>query len=465
MTQPSDQPRHPELKRVLGIWSAAAIVVGTVIGSGIFLVPSEMVKNVGTPAMVFAVWIFGGLLTLFGALSYAELAAAMPEAGGEYVYLREAYGPLFGFVYGWTQMWVAKSGSIATLASGFFIYLANFQPSLEKVWFVVPLPLGEAGLPLQIRYGQLLAMGVIAFLALINYFGVRVGGDVQVVVTLVKVLLLAAIIVIGLGAAQGSPANYQTSTPAPGGISGFFAALVAALWAYDGWNNVAMVASEVRKPQRNLPLALILGSLAVLAIYLLTNFAYFRVLSAGSVASSDRVAAEMMRRILGPKGAAAVSIAAMISIFAALNGSILSGSRVPFAMARDGLFFKPIGYVHPQHRTPSVSILALSAWAALLVLSGRYDQLYTYVIFASVILYGMATASVIVLRVKRPDLPRPYRTLGYPVVPAVFVLAIACLVVSTLLKSPRESLMGLILIFLGLPFYFYWKQRARKLHL
>jgi basic amino acid/polyamine antiporter, APA family len=459
MTQPSEAHAHPELKRVLGIWSAAAIVVGTVIGSGIFLVPSSMIQNVGTPLMVFAVWVFGGMLTLFGALSYAELAAAMPEAGGEYVYLREAYGPLWGFLYGWTQMWVAKSGSIATLATGFFIYLANFRPELEKVWVVVPLPLGEAGRPLEIRYGQLLAMAVIAVLALINYFGVRAGGNVQVSVTVVKVLLLAAIVVIGLGTAHGTSANYHTSTPAPGGIAGFFAALVAALWAYDGWNNVAMVASEVRKPQRNLPLALILGSLAVLAIYLLTNLAYFRVLPADSVAGTDRVAGEMMRRILGPGGAAAVSVAAMISIFAALNGSILSGSRVPFAMARDGLFFRRVGFVHPQHRTPSVSILALSAWAALLVLSGRYDQLYTYVIFASVILYGMATASVIVLRFKRPDLPRPYRTLGYPVIPAIFVIAISCLVVSTLLKSPRESLMGLVLISVGLPFYFYWKRR------
>ncbi len=445
-----------DLKRDLGIWSAAAIVVGTVIGSGIFLVPNTMVKNVGSPLMVFAVWIFGGMLTLFGALSYAELAAALPHAGGEYVYLREAYGPLWGFLYGWTQMWVAKSGSIATLAAGFVIYLANFRPELDTVWLVVPLPLGHS---LEIRYGQLLAMCVIAVLALINYFGVKVGGNVQVVVTLIKVGLIVAIIVIGLGTGHGAVANYHTSIPAAGGITGFFAALVAALWAYDGWNNVSMVSSEVRNPQRNLPLALIIGTLSVIVIYLLTNLAYFYVLPASAVASTDRVAGEMMRRILGAPGAGAVSIAAMISIFAALNGSILSGSRVPFAMARDRLFFRRVGFVHPLHRTPSVSILALSAWAALLVLSGRYDQLYTYVIFASVILYGMATAAVIVLRYKRPDLPRPYRTLGYPVVPIVFVLGIACLVVSTLLKSPRESLLGLGLISLGLPFYFYWKSR------
>jgi APA family basic amino acid/polyamine antiporter len=461
MTEKSPEaPGTFDLKRDLGIWSAAAIVVGTVIGSAIFIVPRDMINNVGSPLMVFAVWIFGGMLSLFGALSYAELAAALPEAGGEYVYLREAYGPLWGFIYGWTQMWVAKSGSIATLATGFFIYLANFHPELERVWMVVPLPLGEAGSPLQIRYGQLLAMVVIVVLATINYFGVKVGGNVQVAVTVVKVGLIVAIIVIGLGTGHGNTANYSTSIPAAGGITGFFAALVAALWAYDGWNNVSMVASEVQKPQRNLPLALILGTLSVIGLYLLANLAYFYILPASAVGSTNRVAGEAMRRVLGAPGANAVSVAAMISIFAALNGSILSGSRVPFAMARDRLFFRRVSYVHPQYRTPSVSILALSAWAAVLVLSGRYDQLYTYVIFASVILYGMATAAVIVLRYKRPDLPRPYRTLGYPVVPVVFVLGITCLVISTLWKSPRESFMGLGLVALGLPFYFYWKRRA-----
>ena len=229
--------------------------------------------------------------------------------------------------------------------------------------------------------------------------------------------LIIAIIVIGLGSGHGTVANYHTSIPAPGGIAGFFAALVAALWAYDGWNNVSMVASEVHHPQRNLPRALILGTLAVIVIYLLANLTYFYVLPAAGVAANNRVAAETMRQILGAGGANAVSIAAMISIFAALNGSILSGSRVPFAMARDRLFFRRVAFVHPQHRTPSVSILLLSAWGALLALSGRYDELYNYVIFGSVILYGMATAAVIVLRFKRPEMHRPYRTIGYPVVP------------------------------------------------
>ncbi|MGA2590635.1 MAG: amino acid permease [Bryobacteraceae bacterium] len=446
-----------ELRRDLGLWGAVAIVVGTVIGSGIFLVPRAMVQRVGSPSMVFAVWVFGGLLSLCGALSYAELAAAMPEAGGEYVYLREAYGPLWGFLYGWTQMWVAKSGSIATLATGFFYYLTNFFPSLDGVFYTVPLPLGAHGAPLDLRYGQLLAMALIMFLAGVNYFGVKLGGEVQITVTIVKVLLIAFIIVAGMGFGKAHAPAPVVAHPLT--IAGFFAALVAALWAYDGWNNVSMVASEIRQPQRSLPLALIGGTLAVICIYLLANAAYFHVLTAPEVGGSERVAADMMRRVAGGWGANVVSMAAMISIFAALNGSILSGSRVPYAMARDRRFFAPVANVNPAHHTPGVSILALSVWSALLVLSGQYDQLFTYVIFASWILYGMTTAAVIVLRRKRPDLPRPYRTLGYPVLPVLFVLVAVVLVLSTLFDSPRESLLGLSFIFLGLPFYFHWKRR------
>jgi amino acid transporter len=448
-----------ELRRVLGVWSAAAIVIGTVIGSGIFLVPQEMIRQVGSPAMLFAVWVFGGLLTLGGALTYAEMAAALPEAGGEYVYLREAYGPFWGYIYGWTQMWVAKSGSIATLATAFVYYLANFLPRIDSVVCVIALPIGPGGGPLEIRYNQLLAMAIIMALALVNYYGVKLGGGVQVAVTVVKVGLIAVIIVIGLGSGTGSASNYHSTAAATGGMAGFFAALVAALWAYDGWNNVSMLGSEIRRPERNLPLALVWGILAVVLIYLAANAAYFYVLSSNQVAASPRVAAEMMRRIGGSAGASAVSVAAMISIFAALNGSILAGSRVPYAMARDGVFFKAIAHVHPEHHTPSVSILALSGWAALLVLSGHYKELFTYVIFASWILYGMTTAAVIVLRRKRPELARPYRTLGYPVVPVLFVAAAALLIYYTLRTSPRESVMGLSVIALGLPFYLYWKRR------
>lgn len=447
-----------ELKRELGAGAAMSIVIGTVIGSGIFLVPHDMIARVGTPAMVFFVFVFGGLLSLAGALSYAELAAALPEAGGEYVYLREAYGPLWGFIYSWTQMWVAKSGSIATLATGFFLYLANFFPPLEQIFLKIPLPLGPNGTPLEIKNGQILAIGLILALGGLNYFGVKIGGDVQVAVTVIKVVLFCAIVLAGL--CFGRVHAPEAASLQPLTAAGFFAALVAALWAYDGWNNVSMVASEIRQPQRNLPIALIGGTLAVMAIYLFANWSYFHVLTAAQVAANPRVAGEMMRRVMGSAGANAVSVAAMISIFAALNGSILTGSRVPYAAARDGYFFHAVAYVNPRFRTPGVSILALTLWASVLIgLSGGYKELFTYVIFASWILYGMATAAVIVLRKKRPDLARPYRTLGYPFVPGLFVLVATMLVVSTLKDSPWESMKGIVIILTGLPFYYYWKRQ------
>jgi APA family basic amino acid/polyamine antiporter len=448
------------LKRDLGLWSAVAIVVGTVIGSGIFIVPNVMIRNMGTPGMVFVVWLVGGAMSMSGALSYAELSAAMPGAGGEYVYLREAYGPLWSFIYGWTQMWVAKSGSIATLATAFFLYVANFHPELKQAVGHIPIPLGPSGGPLEVNFGQILGMALILALGGLNYFGVKIGGRVQVLVTICKVGLIFAVIAIGLGTGHGDVGNFQSSAAVTtSGIGAFFTALVAALWAYDGWNNVSMVASEIRDPQRNLPRALIGGTAAVMAIYLLANVAYFYVLPAKEVAASDLVAADMMRKIFGQAGANMVSVAAMISIFAALNGSILSGSRVPYAMAVDGLFFKSVANVHPVYRTPGISILALSAWSAILVLSGRYDQLFTYVIFASWILYGMTTAAVLVLRRKRPEMPRPYRTFAYPVIPIVFVMSALCLVISTLFNSPRESLLGLSLVIVGLPFYYSWVRR------
>jgi basic amino acid/polyamine antiporter, APA family len=296
----------------------------------------------------------------------------------------------------------------------------------------------------------------------LNYFGVKIGGDVQVAVTALKVALIACIILAGLTLGQAhAPAASRIAVLT---FQGFMAALVSALWAYDGWNNVSMVASEIRDPQRNLPRALIWGTGGVIAIYLLINAAYFHVLSAGEVGSAERVAAEMMRRIFSAPGAAAVSVAALISIFAALNGSILSGSRVPYAAARQGYFFPAAGRVHPRYRTPGISILALCAWAALLTLSGKFEDLFRLVIFASWILYGMTAASVIVLRRKRPGLPRPYRTVGYPAVPLLFVVAAAVLLISTAVQFPRESMMGIALIAAGLPFYFYWEKRARRAH-
>jgi APA family basic amino acid/polyamine antiporter len=441
---------QPELLRSLGAWGAISIVVGTIIGSGIFLVPKTMVSEVGSPSLVLMVFVVGGLLSLCGALTYAELGAALPYAGGEYVYLREAYGPLLSFLYGWTQFWVIKSGSIATLATAFFYYLANFWPSLQASLLVVPLPRDSA---LEISSGQLLAIALILGLAWLNYFGVKLGGQVQTAVTIVKVGMILAIVLLAALLGGGESGNLVSTVSHTGGLQGFFAALVAALWAYDGWNNLNMVSSEIQNPQRNIPRALILGVLLVGAIYLCANVAYFYVLSASEVAATDRVASEAARKFLGDAGGDAVALAAMISIFGALNGSILSGSRVPYALARDGYFFSPLGRVHARHRTPHYSILALSCWGAVLVLSGSYEQLFTYVIFAAWIFFGLTGAAVFVLRTKRPQMTRPFRVLGYPYIPVLFVIMAGALVLMTLWTSPRESLMGLGLIALGFPYY------------
>jgi APA family basic amino acid/polyamine antiporter len=349
-------------------------------------------------------------------------------------------------------MWIGKSGSIATLATAFFEYTAHFVPEFEKVWVTMGT--------FQIRYGQVFALVLILVLGVVNYFGVRFGGGVQIAMTAVKVGLIAFVILAGILYAHPVTAGAGTSIAGvPPLATGFVAALVAALWAYDGWNNVGMVASEIKNPGRNLPIALIVGTSLVIAIYMAANWAYFRVLTPAEVGAHKLVAAEMMQRIRGPVGAGLVSIAAMISIFAALNGSILTGARVPYAAARDGLFFKSAARVHPVFRTPGVSILMMSGWAALLVLSGKYDDLFNFVIFGSWILYAMATASVFVLRRKRPDMVRPYKTVGYPVVPVLFLIGAAALELSTLRDRPVQSLAGIVLILLGLPFYFYWKAR------
>jgi APA family basic amino acid/polyamine antiporter len=453
------ESRAGRLRRTLSLWPAMAIVIGTTIGSGIFLVPTDMVKAVGSPAMVFAVWIFGGFLTLFGALSYAELAAAIPESGGEFVYLTRAYGPLFGFFYGWTQTVIGKCASIAALGAALVIYLSDFFPQLEGVWLHTRWPIGPGGAPFEIRYGQLVAMGFIILLTAVNYAGTRVGGGVQVAGTFLKMALIAAIVVMGLASHAGSVANFTIATHAdPGGMSGFFAALVAALWAYDGWNNGPMVGAEIQRPEKNLPRALIGGTLFVMAMYLLTNLAYFYVLSGPEVASSRRVATEVMRRVWGPSGGSIVTVAAFTSIFASLNGSILSGARVPFAMARGGYFFAWAGRIHPKFGTPAGGLVFLGLLSSLLLLSGRFQELARMVIFGEWIFYAMTAFAVIVLRRKEPLLTRPYRVQGYPVVPLLFVLVAIGLLCSTLWTYPRESGLGLVLIAAGLPFYLHWKK-------
>lgn len=454
----------PELRRELGPWTAAAIVVGTTIGSAIFLVPSKMLQAVGTPGWVFAVWIAGGLLSLFGALTYSELSSRFPEAGGEYAYLREAYGPFWGFTYGWLQTWIARSGACATLATGFFYYLTHFLPSLDRILYVVPLPIGPGWAPLEIRYGQIIAIGLICILGVLNTMGVKFGGGAQVGLTLIKVGLILVLIAAGFLSGAGSLENFSGSVPVAGDASAFsrfFLALVAALWAYDGWNTVAMVASEVKDPKRNLPRALIGGIAGIVSIYLIANIVYFYVLTPAEVAASDRIAAAMMRKAVGEWGANLVSFAAMTSMAAALNGTLLGGSRIPFAMARDGLFFASAGRVDENRGTPVAAIWLLTGTASLLVLSGRYEELFTSVIFASWILYAMAAASVFVFRRRDGDSISQHRSIGYPWLPGLFVCTALVLLGATLYNSPRESLLGLVTIVIGVPFYLHWQKSRR----
>jgi APA family basic amino acid/polyamine antiporter len=460
------------LIRGLTLTGTTALVVGTIIGTGIFMKTAVMGQQVGTPTLVLAAWVAAGLLSLAGALTYAELGAMMPRAGGEYVYLRQAYGDAPAFLYGWTRFAVAASGSIAVLGVGSATFLSAFLP-LHSVW--VEHTFHPFGREMHWQFGlqQVVAIGLILSFSAINCVGVAFGGRVQSALTVLKVLGIA-VIVGGVFFFSGS-ANWEhlrtaSETPQWSGMKMFGAAMIGALWAYDGWNNMPMVAGEVQDPGRNVPRALILGMLLILAIYGITNLAYFYALPINEVVTSNSttyrdalpVATKAAQTFLGTEGGKLVSVAFVLSSLGALNGSILSNARVPFAMARDGLFFSRIGALSRSSHVPVWSIAIQGVWASVLALSGTFDQLTDYVIFASWIFYGLTTSSVFVLRRKLPDAERPYRTLGYPVVPLVFVLVAAWLVINTLQTSPRESAAGLLLIALGLPLYFYYRRERRR---
>jgi len=446
----------PELARDLGLSHAGAVVVGTIIGSGIFLVPAEMMQAVGSARMVYLVWVVGGLLSFFGALTYAELGAMKPQAGGEYVYVRDAYGPLAGFLYAWTWFLIAKPASIATVTTGLVRILGTF-PIFS--FFSVPC----VRHPFTINYGQMVAIGAAVLVSWLNYIGVRKAGDFQFLFTLLKVAIILGIVAVGFSYHGGMWANFATEfTAAKGGVAGFFAALVAALWAYDGWNDLNMVAGEIRNPQRNIPLALIWGVATVGALYILVNAAVQYVLPAAAVASSERPASEAVAFVLGRAGASLVSAGMAISMLVTLNGTIMSGARVPFAMARDGYFFQSIAQIHPRFRTPSVAIVVQCALAiTLLLLGGSFRQFFSLAIFAEWLFYMIAGSTVFVFRRRDPQADRPYRVFGYPVVPAVFIAVSAALLYYTFTDNLRNSVAGTAAILAGIPvFYFFARRKA-----
>jgi APA family basic amino acid/polyamine antiporter len=463
-----------ELVRALSLRDAIALVL-TVIGTGVFLKAAPMAQLVGSPSKVLLVWLAAGLLSLAGALTYAELGAMIPEAGGDYVFLREAYGGLPAFLFGWTNLVLIATGGVAAVATALASFLSSFVP-LNAVWATRDFHLLGQVVHWRLGIQQLVAVAVILLFSAINARGVALGARVQWTATLAK---LGGIAIIVLGAFLLSRTGSWQHLRAPataaivGGTSAFGAAMLAALWAYQGWANVAMVAGEIEKPERNVPRALIFGMLIVIVVYLVTNLAYFyalpfsEVLTSNSTAYRDAlpVAAKAASTFFryGPQ---LVSLAFIISVIATLNGIILMNSRVPFAMARDGLFFRRLGDLSQTTNVPVIAIWVQGIWASVLALSGTFDQITTSVMFALWIFFALVGSSLFVLRHKLPAAPRRYRTPGYPVVPILFVLVAIWLVINSIKAYPVESAAGLFLIALGLPLFFFfrrtgWLTRAR----
>ena len=435
----SQKPEVKTLPREIGILGSTAIVVGTIIGSGIFLVPHNVAQQVGSVFSLYLVWIVGGALALAGALSLAELGAAMPEAGGIYVYLRESYGKLFAFLYGWGSLLVIDAGSAATLAVAFGIYASGFVP-------LTPLE------------QKVLGAVVIAVLTLINILGVRKGTAVQTIFTIAKLGGLAIIIGCAIFLPPLAPAVAAHPLPTPHTtLSTFGVALVGVLWAYQGWHQLSYTAGEVKNPSKVLPIGFFVGTAIIVIVYLAANAAYLHVLPLPVMAEHQRVAATAMQFLIGPRGARFVSALILCSIFGALNGTILTSPRVYYAMARDGVFFRIVSRIHPKFQTPAVALIVLGAWSTVLAVSGSFEELFTYVIFAMWIFSGAAIAGVIILRRRLPDLHRPYKVWGYPFLPIAFIVASIAIVANTLVTKPLESVLGLSIVLAGIPLYFIWK--------
>jgi basic amino acid/polyamine antiporter, APA family len=447
-----EKPRA-ELPRVLNASHATSIVVGIIIGSGIFLVPREMMAAVGSSRAVYAVWIVGGLLSLFGAMSYAEIAAARPRYGGEYAFLREAYGDLAGFLYMWTQIALSKPASLATIAAGLARVLGTFavfsffaQPAFAHL-----------------LWGQIFAITMTWLIAGLNIIGTRKSANVQLTLTWLKgaLILVIAGFCFGTAGNHGSWHNFATDfSGARGGFSGFMIALVAALWAYDGWSDVVTMAGEVERPQRSMPIALVGGVAIVGGLYMLTNAAIQYVLPAAAIATADRPAADAMRIVAGHWGATLVSIGMAVSICATFVGSSLSGARVPFAAARDGLFFKQLAHVNKRFQTPSAALILQAVLSTLLLLAiGRFQALFSLAIFSEWLFYALTASTVFVFRRRDPEGTRPYSLWGYPLVPALFIVAAAVLLVFSFADQPRNSLIGMAIILLGIPLHFFLQRK------
>lgn len=503
MNTPDPAPASgaPRLARRLGAWDATLLTIGSVIGTGIFITTGDMAKVLPSAGWILAVWVVGGLLVLAGALSLAELGAAFPRAGGIYTFLREAYGPLWGFLYGWASFLVIMAGGIAALSIGFGEYLGSFLPwfaTSHEIWSLQLTP----GWTWAVNGGQLAGVLAILVLTAINAVGVRQGAWVQNLLTAAKVGVIALFVIGGLvvpfarapgaaasaddgtaistedfesgqsgslelhaGGTASTPPSALPSGPASGPSSlwiAFGVAMIAALWTYDGWYGAVFAAGEMRRPERDLPRGLILGTVVVIVLYLVINLVYARALSISEMAATSRIGETAAAVLFGPTASRWVAGAVVLSTFGCLSATILYSSRIYQPMADDGVFFRAAARIHPRTQVPTVSLWAQSSWAMILALSGSYAQLYTYVTFAVVLFQVMAGVAVVVLRHRQPNLARPYRVWGYPWVPGLFVVGSLLLLGNTLVSAPVESLIGLGLVALGLPAYAWWRRQERQ---
>jgi APA family basic amino acid/polyamine antiporter len=466
------ESRSAQLVKGLGLLDCTTIVMGSMIGSGIFIVAAEIAREVGSPGLFLLSWVISGVMTVSAAVTYGELAAMMPKAGGQYVYLREAFSPLFGFLYGWTLFLVIQTGTIAAVAVAFAKFLGVFFHGLSETnylvnWSTVTI-LGHP-VALTISTQQGLAIAVLLGLGVVNIFGLRTGAWIQNIFTVLKVGALVGLVVAGVwwetSHAQAASvhtsfwgnAHWDTAT-----LTILAVALVGPLFSSDAWNNVTFTGAEVKNAKRNLPLALLIGTAVVCTIYFFTNVIYVRALPFAGIqhAPEDRVGTAVIQAMVGSNGARLMAAAIVISTFGCMNGMSLAGARVYYAMARDRLFFKKVGKVNPKYHTPAVSLMVQAVWASLLTLSGTYNQLLDYVIFAVLLFYILTILGLFRLRRTRPDAPRPYRAWGYPVVPVLYIVLALFIEWALLMHRPVRSLSGLGIVAVGIPIYFLWHRRS-----
>lgn len=458
-----DPGQQPSLIRGLGLLDSVLLLVSGIIGSSIFLTAKDIATPLPQPILFFGVWVVGAVVSLFGCVAFAELGSMFPDSGGQYVYLREAYGDLIAFLYGWMLFAVANGGTIAALSVASAAYVGEVFPVLSQQHVVFSF------FGIALTRAHLFGLLLIAILTYVNVVGLRWGALLQNVSTWTKFLAMAAFVVLGVAIGKGDWSHFSSHGasltiglgPAQL-ISALGVGLIAVFWAYDGWVYITWVAGEVKEPRRNVPRAMMLGILAVAAIYLAMNVAYVYALPLHEIAQHETIAHASAAALFSPSAAVWLSLMIAVSCFSAAATCTLSGARVYMAMAQDGVFFKRMALVHPKWRTPAFSLIGQGIWAALLTVSGRYDQLYTYVIYGMVLSYTLTVIGLFLLRWKRPEIPRPYRCAGYPWLPAVYVLIAAAWTLNTIITRPWEAFWGTAIVLIGIPGYLYWKRTARK---